>query len=174
MPLAVTHILTSIIAVGLYRDHVTKHKRYFTLHTVFIAGLAGLLPDLDIAFRMMAKVIGVNLHWLLQHGEITHTPLFGLLFLIPAFILWSKKKHKIAMYFFVITFGIMLHLFLDYVIGGGAGEGVMWFFPFSMQAYKIHILNYFAMKDIPVAMDAVLLLGYLWYMEIKHKISDFV
>ncbi len=48
MPFAVTHVLLTIILVGLYRDYVTKHQKYFTLHTVFIAGFSGLLPDIDI------------------------------------------------------------------------------------------------------------------------------
>lgn len=48
MPLAVTHVLLTIIAVDLFRDYFLKNKRYFTIHTVFIAGIAGLLPDMDL------------------------------------------------------------------------------------------------------------------------------
>ena len=48
MPFAVTHVLFAIIAVDLYRDYVARHKKYFTLHIVFIAGFAGLLLDMDL------------------------------------------------------------------------------------------------------------------------------
>jgi len=174
MPLAVTHVLLTIILVGLYRDYVTKHKRYFTLHTLFIAGVAGLLPDIDIPLRMLANWLGFNIPTLLQHGGITHTAIFGLIFLLPAFMLYRKGKHKESMYFFVITFGILFHLFLDWFIGGGSDYGVMWFWPISTAAYKLHLLLKLGIEDLPIAVDAILLLGWLYYIELKHKISDFV
>ncbi len=174
MPLAVTHVLISVILVGLYRDYVTKHKKYFTLHTLFIAGFFGLLPDIDYPIRMVTNLLNLNVPWLFQHGGITHTPFFALLFLIPGFVFLKKKQHKISMYFFVAAFAIMLHLLLDYLIGGGRFEGIMWLFPFTLQGWKIHLLSYFSMKEIPIALDALLLLGWLWHEEVKHKISDFI
>jgi len=174
MPLAVTHILLTIIGVDLYRDYVTRHKKYFPLYTLLIAGIAGLLPDLDIPIRMIAEFFNLTVPTLLQHGGITHTLIFGLIFLIPAFILWKQKKHKIAMIFFVITFGILFHLSLDYLLGGGAYEGVMWLWPLSVSTYKIHLLSGLGMADIPIALDAIILIGWLWHEEAKHKISDFI
>ncbi len=174
MPLAVTHVLFSIILVDLYRDYFTKHKKYFTLHTLLIAGIGGLLPDIDVVFSMISKTFNLNMPWLLQHGGITHTLFFGLLFIIPGIILWKKRKHKQAMYFHVITLGIFLHIFLDYLIGGGGFEGIMWFFPFSLQGWKLHILKYFGMSNMPQALDAIILLGWLWHEERRHKISDFI
>lgn len=174
MPLAVTHVLTSVILVGVYRDYVTKHKHYFTLHTIFLAGFFGILPDIDYGLRIIAQALNFNVPWLFQHGGVTHTPFFAFLFLIPALILWKKQKHKTAVYFYIATFAILLHIFLDYLIGGGNFEGIMWLFPFSLQGWKLHIINYFDVKNIPIALDAILLLGWLWHEEIKHKISDFI
>jgi membrane-bound metal-dependent hydrolase YbcI (DUF457 family) len=175
MPLAVTHVLTGIISVDLYRDYIAKHKKYFTVYTVFLAGVFSLLPDIDIPLRMIAEFFRWNLPFLLQHGGITHTPFFAALFLIPAFFLWRKKKgRKMAVYFFVAAFAIMLHIFLDYLLGGGSYEGVMWLFPLTDHAWKLHLLGYGSVANLPEALDAIILLGWLWHEEIKHKISDFI
>ena len=66
MPLAVTHVLLTIIMVDLYRDYITKHKGYFTLHTVFIAGFAGLLPDIDIPLNWILNMKSYE-KWILQN-----------------------------------------------------------------------------------------------------------
>lgn len=172
MPLAVTHVLTSIICVDLYRDYIARHKRYFTLHTILLAGLGGLLPDIDIPIRMILEFFGWSVPDLLHHGGITHTPFFALLLVLPGLVFWWRKKHNIAMYFFVLAFGIMLHISLDWLLGGGAYEGIMWLFPFSLEQHKVHLLRGYG--DIPAAMDAVILLAWLWHEEMKHKIKDFI
>ena len=169
MPFAVTHVLLAIIAVDLYRDYYAKHKKYFTLHTVFIAGFAGLLPDIDIPLNWFLNLIGAEI----VHRTITHTPLFAMIFLIPAFILWSYKKHKIAMYFFVTTFGILLHLFLDYAFVVDAAGGIMFLYPFSAAAYGLNLLQNVS-PGMFAAMDAIILMLWLWHEEMKHKISDFI
>ncbi|MEA2036628.1 MAG: metal-dependent hydrolase [Nanoarchaeota archaeon] len=174
MPLAVTHVLSSIILVDLFRDYIIKkHKKYLTLHTIMIAGIAGLLPDIDVPINWLLGFLGYSFE-LLKHGGLTHTAFFGLIFLIPGFILWNKKKHKIATYFFVITFGILLHVSLDFILGGGAYEGIMWLWPFSSETFKLHLLRNVGIHDLPVAIDAVLLLTWLWHEEVKHKIKDFI
>jgi len=169
MPFAVTHVLTSIILVDLFRDYFAKHKKYFTLHTIFIAGVAGLLPDIDLPLNWFLNFFGLNI----VHGTVTHTPLFGLIFLIPGLILWRKKKHKIATYFFVACFGIFLHLSLDYLFMGNYGSGIMFFYPFSNETYGLNILQNVAYHFF-AAVDAIILLLWLWHEEIKHKISDFI
>ena len=168
MPFAVTHILASIILVDLYRDYFTKHKKYFTLHTIFIAGFAGLLPDIDIPLNWLLNLIGADL----VHRTFTHTPLFALIFLIPGFILWRKKKHTIAMYFFVTSFAVFLHIFLDYFFSIDNG-GIMFFYPLSTASYALDLLKgtsptFFA------GIDAIILLLWLWHEEFKHKISDYI
>ena len=82
MPLAVTHVLLTIIVVDLFRDYVLKkkYKKYFTLHTILIAGIAGLLPDIDVPINMILNFFGYFPD-LVLHGGLTHTPIFGLIFL---------------------------------------------------------------------------------------------
>ena len=94
MPLAVTHILLTIIVVDLYRDYLTKHKKLFTLHTLFIAGVAGLLPDIDIPLRMLGELFNFSIPTLLQHGGITHTLIFSLIFIIPGLILVPPRLNS--------------------------------------------------------------------------------
>lgn len=164
MPLAVTHVLLAIIIVDLYRDYISKHSKLFTMHTLFIAGVAALLPDIDIPLSWLG---------IMGHGGITHTPLFGLIFLIPAFIFLKQKKNKTAMTFFVITFGVLFHIFLDFLLGGGAYEGIMLFWPLTSTAFKIHLFTIIGVNQLPAAVDAMILLLWLWHEEKKHKITDF-
>ncbi len=173
MPYAVTHVILTIILVDLVRDYVKGAKKYFSLHTIMIVGIAGLLPDIDIPLKWVMNFFGYNLP-LLNHGGITHTPVFAFLFLIPAIIIWLKSDKKIATYFFVIAFGILFHVFLDYFLGGGAGEGVMWLWPIMDTSFKLHILFYMGLSNLPHAIDAIILLVWLWHEEAKHKILDFI
>ena len=169
MPLAVTHVLLTIILVDLYRDYVAKHKKYFTLYTVFIAGFAGLLPDIDIPLNWSLNLFGAGI----LHRSITHTPLFGLIFLIPGFIFWHYKKHKTAVYFFVTTFGILFHILLDFLFTGG-GFGIMFLYPFSTSMFDLNLLSSITTPKIVAGIDAIILLLWLWHEEVRHKISDFI
>lgn len=173
MPQAVTHVLLVIIIVDLFRDYILRHKKYVTLHTILIAGIAGLLPDVDVPLSWALNYFGYSFE-LLEHGGITHTAFFGLIFLIPGYYFLKNKKHKLAGYFFVISFGILLHILLDYLLGGGAWEGVMWLWPISTQAYKLHLLSKTNLLNIPGALDAIILILWLWHEEKKHKIRDFI
>jgi membrane-bound metal-dependent hydrolase YbcI (DUF457 family) len=174
MPYAVTHVILTIIIVDLFRDYVmVKHKKYFTLHTIMVAGIGGLLPDIDIPISWAAEFLGISMPWI-THGGFTHMPVFALLFFLPGIVLWIKKNYKLATYMFVLSFGIFFHIFLDYLLGGGAGEGVMWFWPLSDAVFKIHLLHAWGISNIVHAIDAIILLAWLWHEETKHKILDFI
>lgn len=170
MPLSVTHVLLTIIVLDIYRDYVVKHKKYFTLSTIFIGGLAGLFPDSDIVINFFLSKMSI-VSSLFQHGGITHTPIIGLIFLIPFLILWMSKKRKLAVIFLVISFGILFHILLDYLIGGGDINGVMLFYPFSTNRYKIFM---FDNQTVQAGLDALILLVWLYHEEKKHKILDFI
>ncbi len=172
MPLAVTHVLIAIILIDIYRDYFADHKKYFSMFTLLIAGIAGLLPDIDIPLTWLLNLFGLSIDFL-KHGGITHTPFFGLIFLIPAFIYLKKEQHKKSMYFFVVTFGILLHISLDFILGGGDVHGIILFWPFSASTFKLHLLSKLGIDMLPAAIDAVILLLWLWHEEAKHKINDF-
>ena len=173
MPFAVTHVLSSIICVDLYRDYIAKHRKHFTMHTLFIAGFAGLLPDIDIPLGKFLGLFGVEL----GHRTFTHTPFFGLLFLIPAFILWSMKNRKVAIYFFVTTFGIFTHLLLDYILSADMAGGVLLLYPFSYAEYSIGVLGSLTQiqtVQLYAAIDAVILMLWLWHEEGRHILYVFL
>jgi len=165
MALAVTHVLLTIILVDLWRDYFTNHKKYFTLHTILIAGIAGLLPDIDVPINWILNFFGKS-YDLLLHGGVTHNIFFGLIFLIPGFIFWFKKKHKIAVYFFVICFGVLFHLFLDCLTGGY----YFFYWPINIGNYCVTIIH----SEFLAGLDAIILLLWLSHEEVKHKISDFI
>lgn len=173
MPLAVTHVILTILAVDIYRDYFAKHKRYLSLHTILIAGVAGLLPDIDIPISWAYQFFTGSEKWL--HGYWTHTPFFALLFLIPGLYLYFlKDDKKKGVLLYVISFGIFFHLFLDWFLGGGAGEGVMWFWPISTYASKLHLLLKLDISGLFMGLDAALLIVWLWHEEMKHKIKDYI
>lgn len=174
MPQAVTHVLAAAIIADLYRDYFSKHKRLFTMHHIFLAGLGGLLPDIDVAISMLFELFGQTPPVLLVHGGITHTPLFAFLFLLPAVAMWYQDKKKESLYLYMIGGGILTHLFLDWFLGGGGHYGLMLLFPFSMEGFKFGLFGMLGLSGMPQALDAVVLLAWLWHEEMKHKISDFL
>ena len=64
MPLAVTHVILTIIVFDLYRDYYAKNKKLWSLHAIFIAGVGGLKPDIDIVATRIMNLFGytVSLH----------------------------------------------------------------------------------------------------------------
>ena len=77
------------------------------------------------------------------------------------------------MYFFATTFGILLHILLDYLFVVDSAGGIMLFYPFSTIQYGLNLLQH-ATPQLFAAMDAVILLLWLWHEEIRHKIKDFI
>ena len=103
-----------------------------------------------------------------QRNELKQNPT-----LIPALIFLNRENKKNAAIYFVMSFGVFSHIFLDWLLGGGMSEGVMWLFPFTLQTFKIHLLTN-VLPGWQQGMDAVILLTWLWHEEVKHKIKDFI
>lgn len=157
MPLAVTHIAPAVFLFNFLKKKLNIEK-YAGSHAVFIASIGALLPDFDIFLGRVLKIFGYDL----VHGTYLHTPFFALFFFLPALVFLLLKNYRFALYFSLLGFGIILHVFLDYLIGGGAEAGVMWFFPLSSVAYKIHLLSSLSFSLWPQELDAVVLLAWIW------------
>jgi membrane-bound metal-dependent hydrolase YbcI (DUF457 family) len=178
MPQAVTHFLIPLILLGLFQDFIVKNKKTFPIHYVFIGGLAGLIPDLDIAIYYLLSFFGFTIQEV--HRTFSHNLFVPLLFVLLGFAFWNFKakglgKHhlKLRIIFFVMAFGIFTHLLLDAIISGM----IMPFYPFSNFAIGLNLISLFPLpwqNTIIPTLDAILLIFWMIYIEVKHKISDFI
>jgi len=168
MPQAVVHILFTIIVLDLFRDHFLKNKKIIPLHYVFIGGVAGLLPDIDVPlFWVLNKFLGFDVPWF--HRIFTHTFLFVFIFLFIAFLYYDFNK-KASKIFFIISFGVAFHIFLDWLLVGAVAP----LYPFSDAIYGFNLVGRLKLPLAVEGLEAIVLLWWLWHEEKTHKISDFI
>ncbi len=167
MPQAVVHVLFTIIAIDLFRDHILKDKHKLPLHYVLIGGVAGLLPDIDVPLFWLLKILGIDVPWF--HRVITHTFFFILIFLAISLIYFDLNR-KVSKLFAVIAFGVSFHILLDYVFVGTITP----FYPFYDAAYGLNLIGKLNLPLLAEGMEAIVLLLWLWHEEKTHKISDFI
>jgi len=180
MPQAVTHLIISLVLMSIIRDFYVrgKSKKSFPLHYVLIAGVAGLLPDIDIAAFWVLNSFGFVIGEV--HRTFTHTLFVPLLFfvLFLAFgnvhlVSLGKHKLKLGMVFLMIAFGSLIHLLLDGTLAGSITP----FYPFLSLSFGFDLINYLpaALQGLAMpSLDALILVLWLVYIEMKHKISDFI
>lgn len=167
MPLAVTHVLLTILAIDIFRDYIIKNKKLIPLNYLFIGGIAGLLPDIDIPLFWLLNLFKFNIQWF--HGTFTHIFLIPLLVLIMSVIIYRINKNA-GILLGIITFGYFFHVLLDFLF---YGTNISPFWPFFNISFK-GITPYFNIPRFEMGLDAFILLGWLWHEEKKHKISDFI
>jgi len=178
MPHAVTHFLIPVILLELFRHFFIKDKKSFPIHYVFIGGLAGLLPDIDIAFYYILSFFGFTIQEV--HRTFSHNlfvPLFFVLLAGFSYKFKSKElgKHhlKLRNIFLVIAFGIFIHLLLDATISGG----IIPFYPIFSLTIGLNLINLFPFPwydTIIPTLDAILLIIWMISLEVRHKISRFI
>lgn len=178
MPQAVTHILIPLILLNIFRDFFVKNKKTFPLHYVLIGGIAGVLPDFDIALYYILGFFGFTLNEI--HRTFSHNIIIPLLFLVFGFLAYGFKNKKLGVHhiklrnlFFIISFGIFTHLIFDFLVSGL----ILPLYPFSNFAFGLNLINIFPefiRNSILPSFDAFLLIIWLIYLEFKHKISDFI
>ena len=174
MPYAVAHVILTIVIADVYRDYIAKKR--FPMIYVFIAGIAGLIPDLDVpagwAFNFIFKT---NYNF---HRVYTHSLSYAIiLFLIAMVFLFSKKeKYKIlkwnaskqafAMFFLAMAFGWLMHIALDCTL---AADGYLNLIPTIPLKF---CPSPFSNQAI-VGFDAIILVLWLVHEQWKHKIKDY-
>ena len=175
MPQAVTHIIIPLVLVDIYRDYIVKKK--FNIRYVLIAGLSGLLPDIDIAFAWILRLFS-NISITELHRTITHSVWFPLFFLVLFFLTKNysikfikKQKLKLNYVFLAIAFGTFIHIILDLTFSGY----VSIFYPLSNFSIGLNIvpLGFFE-GTFFAGLDAILITIWLIHEELKHRISDYI
>ena len=168
MPFAVTHILIPIIILDLIRDKVKGFKKKITLHEILVAGVFGILPDIDIAVEFLFKFLGGTAN---LHRFYTHTLVFPAIITAIAYFAISRKKTK--MLFYCAAFGLATHVILDFIVGGL----VYPFYPISDFATGLGlVIRETTVNSIQLlaGIDAVVLLVWIIHEERKKKIKDFI
>ncbi len=174
MPYAVAHVILTIVVADIHRDYVAKKK--FPMIYVFIAGVAGLLPDLDIPFGWMFNLVfgtDYNVHRIYTHSLI-HAILFlaiAMLFLFlrkKEYIIlrWKIPKHAFVMFFLAMSFGWFMHIGLDCML---ASDGYLNLVPSIPLKFCPHPFSNQAL----VGFDAIILVLWLVHEQWKHKIKDY-
>jgi membrane-bound metal-dependent hydrolase YbcI (DUF457 family) len=179
MPQAATHILVPLILMSLFRDYCIKNKKTFSIHYVLIAGIAGVLPDLDIAAFWILYFFGFTFNEV--HRTFMHTLFIPILFLILSLIAFSfkfnnfgKNKLKLWIIFLMIAFGSFIHLLLDILLHGS----MMPFYPISIFSIGLNLFG-----SLPHALEVIadpsldaglLIFSLIYLLWNKNKIKDFI
>jgi membrane-bound metal-dependent hydrolase YbcI (DUF457 family) len=189
MTLAVTHVLVPIILLEFLRDSNKKIAKFFSKRHVFLVGVAGLLPDMDLLLFRIAELLGKPVpesevgHRIMFHNVWIPIALFGFFalfyYVLPRLRKVGNKEKKrfisFGKVFLVIFIGFSIHLLLD----AGLTGHVMPFYPVNDYMINFDLIGELeALTGIPsltilVSMDALLLLFWLWHEEMGGKIRDY-
>ena len=126
MPQAAAHILIPLLLMSIIRDiYIKRTQKSFPLHYVVIAGIAGAIPDLDIAAFWILNFFEFTLQEV--HRTFAHTIFVPLIFIILGLVfhrtnlhLCRIRKHtlRLNMLFYMLAFGSFVHLLLDGIFHG--------------------------------------------------------
>jgi len=179
MPQVVFHIVFAMLVAEFIREYIVKNKKKFPIHYVFIAGIAGILPDLDIAAFWILYFFGFTLSEV--HRTFTHTLFVPILFALLALISWrfnkrdntreiGKRHMTLHNIFLMIALGWFIHLVLDATIAGVVRP----FYPLLDFAVGLNLINYIpeALRNLFIpSLDAAIFILWLCWMEYRHKLS---
>ncbi len=174
MPHAVTHVLIAIIVADTIRDYLVKNKRKIPLYLILIAGIAGLLPDIDIIVYWLLRIISL-VEISEVHRTFTHTLFFPAIFLAIGFLTYKMKriaKYKISIsdIAFFTALGVGIHLLLDFLLSGWIRP----LYPLSTYMVGLNIIPLDLATTVIPGMDAILLVIWLVHEYRHHRIKDFI
>ncbi|MEK6824172.1 MAG: metal-dependent hydrolase [Nanoarchaeota archaeon] len=181
MPTAVFHILVPLFLVGIFRHFYLKKRKtkYFPKDYILLAGIAGIIPDLDFIFVWIGSLFVSNSE--IFHGTITHSFFVLPLIFLLAGIFTRKdfklkiKNHKINLshLFFILAFGAFIHVFLDFIFD--IGKPVLYpLLKTNIGLGVIYLFNENLQPLILPTIEGILLVIWLVYLYLKNKIRNFV
>ncbi len=167
MPFAVTHMLVPMILLDIIRDNILKLSREkFQNKYILLAGLFGLIPDLDIPLSLIT-IGNFSLHRTFSHS--LWIPLFLITF---SLVFWLLKKHRWSLIFLMGFVGFASHILLDFITGGD----IYLLSPIINVPYGLNLFPVTEITDavfVFVALDAILLWTWFFKIELKKRIQDF-
>jgi len=172
MTYILAHFLVPVILVSLYSYF--RHKK-ISPKLLFWAGLSGLVPDID--------TIGYIVNIGIVHRGFIHTPLLGLVFLIPGLILWKARADKIykpqwrgavGLVLILLASGIFIHLLLDsFFITNFQRDAIMVFYPLSEARFGIQTLTASSELFVGLIIEAVVLVVWLIQFIVLRRKNDY-
>ena len=162
MPFPATHVLFNI---GLFYPF----RKYFGKYWFVFAGFSGLLPDLDFGIQIIISFFGLKIP-LLEHGMFFHSIGLVLLLGLIGLIVFLKNK-EYGKYVFILAIGSLLHILLDYVLGGGRYY-LLLLYPFSEIGFRLHLLESFGSDGYGI-LDAVCIFCSMVWLFILLKKDSF-
>jgi len=163
MAFPTTHILLSMILASLLRRKFKFPRGY-----IFLAGFAGLLPDIDWAYEVLryfisGTKIALESFW-------THLIWWPILALLLALAFKLFKKEYYATITALVSMSLFLHLLLDWAFMGT----IQFFYPISTIAYGLDWLPHTSLGySVFAAMDGAILLLWLFHEEFHKKIKSY-
>ena len=174
MPYAVAHVILTIVIADIYRDYIAKKR--FPMIYVLIAGIAGLLPDMDIpASWVFNLVFGTNFNF---HRVYTHSLFYAIVFFLISmlFLFIRKEKYKIikfvlhkqaiVIFFLAMSFGWFMHIALDCTL---AADGYLNLIPTIPLKFCPNPFS----NEALVGFDAIILVLWLVHEQYRHDIKDY-
>jgi len=175
-----THLIVALVLAQLIRDFWLnkKDKKKFPLYYVLLAGIAGLIPDLDVVAYWVMYFFGFSLEAV--HRTFSHNLFVPLILIFLGIVStnWKgrqffERNFKWNYVFYILAFGVVVHLILDAIIAGF----VMPFYPISDFMIGLNLVSFLpaGLQDLLLpSLDAAVLVLWLVYLEFKHKISSFI
>ena len=175
---AVFHIVFVMLIAEIIREYFIKDNQKFPIHYIFIAGIGGILPDLDIVVFWIAYFFGFTINDV--HRTFTHTIFFSAIFLASSFfttkIHWkfAGKHHlRLSTILILLSLGILIHLAIDASLSGA----IKLLYPFSSFEIGLNLVSflpYSLSQLVSPCLDAGTFIIFLIWMEYKHKLSRFI
>jgi len=154
MPNPFTHVIINVAIAYPFRKNLGK---YWLIFSAF----SGLLLDFDFVLSTILNWLGYS-NSLFRHGGFVHSFGFILILGIISSLIYLKNK-EYGIYGFILSLGAVIHLALDFILGGGAYALVL-FWPFSLELFRLHFLEPFRNNSIFGLIDAFLIMcTIIWY-----------
>ncbi len=167
MPNAVTHVLAAMLVAVVIRR---VFKKKFSSFYVLVAGIAGLLPDIDIIIYWVLNLF-TTVPLADVHRQFSHTIFVPLLFLVVALVLWESKEMFLTLA--MVSLGSFVHILLDGALAGG----IMPLYPLSNYIFSLNLVAKIfgpVANTVLIGMDAILLVVWLAYEYRHHYIKRFM